>query len=218
MWVLATRSRPDNCARFIQAWQQTQARTPVYVRVDQDDPELKIITQLPWPKEFVIAVGARAGLSKSINELYEKFPNEPWYGLLADDLLPHTMFWDQQLVDSAGTDKISYPNDQGQNILLPTHPCVGGELIRNIGWFGLPACYHFFVDTVWQYIGQHLNNLQRLDSVVVEHLHYSYGKSSQDLVYQQSASRYQTDKHNYKEWINNDGGQLIQKLKKIYKS
>ena len=97
MWVLATRSRPDNCLRFIRSWADTQASSPVYVRLDDNDPCIDVLKQLPWPTEFQICVGPRRGLARAINELYEQFPNEPWYGLLADDLKPQTVGWDQSI-------------------------------------------------------------------------------------------------------------------------
>ena len=219
MWVFATRSRPDNCLRFIQSWLDTQASSPVYVRLDNNDPYLDTLKKLPWPLGFQVHVGPRNGLARAINELYEQFPNEPWYGLLADDLKPQTINWDQKLIAAAGSLGISYPNDGGTNVDLPTHPCVGGDLVRAIGWFGLPACQHFFVDTVWQFLGEQLNNIQRLDQVLVEHLHYSFGKSQKDLVYEESSAKYQSDKRAYKDWCNSQAESLIARLTTdIYRS
>lgn len=219
MWVLPTRSRPDSCLRFINAWKDTSASTPVYVRLDLDDPEIESLKKLPWPTEFNIFIAPRRGLSPSMNEVFEFYPDEPWYGLLADDLLPQTPLWDQALIDAAGTLNISYPNDQGNNPDLPTHPCVGGDLVRKIGWFGFPPCGHYFVDTVWQFIGTQLENIQRLDNVVVEHMHYSVGKSEIDQNYQESNQKWKHDKRAYRDWCEVDGKQLIARLKSdIYNS
>jgi hypothetical protein len=74
MWALATRSRPDNCKRLIQAWNDTQASTPVYVRLDLDDPKLETLKNLPWPATFQIHTGSRIGLARSINEVFESIP------------------------------------------------------------------------------------------------------------------------------------------------
>jgi hypothetical protein len=214
VWVLATRSRPDNCRRFIKSWVTTQASTPVYVRLDDNDPYLDELKKLPWPNEFQIQVGPRHGISRAMNEMYEKFPNEPWYGFLADDLHPVTPKWDCLLVEAAGKFDISYPNDGAKNTALPTHPCVGGDLVRAIGWFGFPPCYHYFVDTVWQYLGEHLHNIHRLDSVIVEHLHYSFGKSEKDQVYQESGEKISQDKKAYRAWCKLEGKLLIDRLQR----
>jgi hypothetical protein len=211
MWVLATRSRPESCKRFIHAWIATGASTPVYVRLDSCDPELEKLLSLPWPAEFEIKVGDREGLSCSINEVFKQYPDRPWYGILADDLLPHTQGWDQALIDACGSWNISYANDGGDRD-WPTHPCVGGELIRAIGWFGFPCCHHYFTDTVWKYLGERLNNITRLDHVIVEHLHYSLGKSQKDQIYEQSNSHWQSDKRAYRDWTRSQGPQLVERL------
>lgn len=212
MWVLATRSRPANCERLIQAWQDTNASTPVLVRLDSCDPELKQVQNLPWPKNFEICVGPRLGLSRSINEVFEKYPNQSWYGMLADDLLPKTDQWDLALINACGSRSISYANDCGSRD-WPTHPCVGGDLVRDIGWFGFPPCRHYFTDTVWKYLGEQLNNIHRLDHVIVEHLHYSLGKSQHDLVYQQSNDHWRSDKQAYGQWCRTQGPALVERLK-----
>lgn len=212
MWVLATRSRPANCQRLIDAWLATQASTPVYVRLDACDPELQALLALPWPNNFEITVAARRGLSASVNEVFERYPDQPWYGILADDLLPQTPQWDLALIESCGAWNISYANDLGERD-WPTHPCVGGDLTRAIGWFGFPPCYHYFTDTVWKYLGEQLNNITRLELVIVEHLHYSLGKSIKDQVYEQSNSHWQSDKLAYRNWLRTQGPALIERLR-----
>lgn len=212
MWVLATRSRPKNCARFIQSWSSTTASTPVYLRLDSCDPDLDEIIALPWPDQFNVVVGQRVGLSRSINEMFERYSNEPWYGILADDLVPQTPQWDLELISICGAWNISYPNDGGAKD-LPTHPCVGGNLVRAIGWFGFPPCHHYFTDTIWKYLGEHLNNIYRLDHVIVEHMHYSVGKSPRDTVYEQSSQHWKTDKMAYRDWTRSSGPKLVERLR-----
>lgn len=190
----------------------------MYVRLDNDDPELETIKNLSWPEEFEIHVGPRIGLSRSLNEVFEQYPDQPWYGLLADDLEPSTLHWDQLLVDRAGSWDISYPND-GAPVDSPTHPCIGGKLVRTIGWLGFPPCYHFFTDTIWQYIGGHLNNIYRLDNITVEHLHYSLNKAAKDQIYMESTEKWKQDKRSYRDWIETNGELLIQQLQRdIYNS
>ena len=217
MWVLPTRGRPKSLARFIEAWKATGASTPVMVRLDSDDPDLVNYIEISRSANFTCNIGPRRGVSRSMNEVYEIYPDEPWYGLLADDLLPTTPGWDIQLVQVAGTHSIAYPNDLGKLPDLPTHPCVGGDLVRAIGWFGFPATQHYFVDTVWQYLGEQLGNIHRLDDVIVEHLHHSTGKSAFDQTYTESTEKWKNDKRAYRDWIDQNGKQLVEKLSEIYK-
>lgn len=212
MWILPTRSRPDSCKRFIKSWIDTSSSTPVIVRLDECDPQLDEMKSLYWPDEFTLSVGKREGVTKAVNDFFLKYDNEPWYGFLADDFLPQTKHWDKLLVEAAGNKFISYPNDMSYREDLPTMPCVGGDLVRSIGFFGFPKAYHYYVDTIYQFIGSHLNNVKRLDNVVVEHLHYEFNKSSIDIVYQESNEKFKQDKAIWKQWINTEGIELINRL------
>lgn len=215
MWILATRTRLENCQRFIAGWNQSQSSTPVYVRMDDCDPFLSDLLALPWPEQFSIHTGPRQGLCAAMQEMFHAHPTEPWYGILADDIVPQTPRWDQQLVDRAGSGCISYPNDLGRKTKLPTHPCVGGDLVRAQGWFGLPVVRHYCVDSVYRYIGDHLGVKHRLDDVIVEHVHFSEKKSQQDQLYKETNSFKQSDDAAYQDWLLTDGPALLQRLEKM---
>jgi hypothetical protein len=214
VWIFATRNRPENCKRFIGAWIKTKASTSVYVRIDDDDSTLDELKSLPWPKEFKVVVGKREGLRAAMQELYLENPNEPWYGLLADDLVPQTENWDILLAERAGNKNISYPNDLGGKPKLPTHPVVGGDLTRALGWFGFPVVQHLYVDTVYQYIGNQLGNLYRMNNVIVEHVHPFWNKTNSDKIYSENKQRAARDKEKYLNWVATEGPTVIDKLKK----
>ena len=150
-----------------------------------------------------------------MNELYENFPNLDWYGFLADDVVPKTQEWDTALIRRAGRKKISYPNDLGKpkKQFLPTIPCVGGDLVRAIGWFGFPATHHFYTDTIWRYIGDRLDNIYRLEDVIVEHMHFGRGKSAMDEIYEQSQTKMKPDSESYHAWIAKHGEEFIKDLR-----
>lgn len=214
MWIFATRSRPENCKRFISAWIKTKSSTSVYVRLDDDDPYLEDLTKIEWPAEFEIIIGPREGLRAALNEGYNKYPDKPWYGLLADDLIPKTDFWDQLLVKKAGLKAISYPNDLGGKPKLPTHPVVGGDLVRAVGWFGFPNANHLYLDNAWKVIGEGIDKLYRLEDVIVEHAHPLWNKASKDVIYTENKKRSITDKQEFLKWAENDAKIIIDNLKK----
>jgi hypothetical protein len=215
MWALPTRGRPNSLKRFAEAYLKTQSTTKIFVRLDDDDTFLKDYLTLTLPGTFIVRVGPRQGLRSAMNEVLELYPNEPYYGLGADDLVPQTIEWDKKLFEISGTTKISFPNDLGKKSKkdLPTHPCVGGDLVRAIGWFGLPTVYHFYLDDTWKYIGQHLNCITRLDDVIVEHVHYSRQKSEFDQTYKETTNHYKNDGASFAEWEQIAGPLLIQNLK-----
>lgn len=214
MWVLPTRSRPENCKRFIEAWHKSQASTPVYVRLDSCDPELDVLLNLAWPSEFQVVVGNRDAITLSSNEIFVKYPSEPWYGFLGDDFVPETTKWDLALIDRAGDKNISYPNDlANRKKRLPTLPCVGGDLVRAVGWFSFPHTRHYFIDTAWQFIGERLGRIHRMDNIIVEHMHPANEKSDMDVIYREAKSKMAGDREAFDHWTLTQGDQLITKLK-----
>jgi hypothetical protein len=201
MWILATRSRVKNCARFIEAWNQTLSSTPVYIRLDECDPELTAMQSLPWPERFEIAVGPRIRTGPSIQEAFEKYPNLPWYGFLADDVVPRTAHWDQLLVAAATPASISYANDLWEKKARICHPCIGGDLVRFVGFLALPVVKHWGTDTVWERLHHDfgLNNKQQ--DVVLEHAHFNFDQAPMDQIYEESQALKRDDKKAFRQWM-----------------
>lgn len=216
MWAFATRSRVGNCQRFINTWIKTKASSPVYLRLDKDDPDLEQLLALPWPSEFLITVGPRARISKCMQEMFEKFPTEPWYGVLADDLIPRTDYWDQKLISAAGTNDISYADDIHEKAIRICHPCVGGDLVRAVGFFGLPVVQHFGTDTVWENIHHHFNRNNKQHDVIVEHAHFNFGQAQLDQTYQESQAIRYSDKQAYKQWMEEHYSSVLTKIEQTF--
>jgi len=214
MWVFATRSRVANCRRFIESWSTTSASSPVYVRMDDDDPDLKAVLKLPWPKEFELVVGPSARVGPAMNEMFNKYPSEPWYGILADDQVPRTQYWDQQLIAAAVPDQISYADDVYEKRTRICHPCVGGDLVRTVGFFSIPTVKHFGTDTFWEQLHHCCNKNGRLTDVVVEHAHVNFAQSSLDATYQRSQSIRREDKIAFKEYMNQHFETIMRRIER----
>lgn len=216
MWVFATRNRVENCRRFIEAWHSTKATSSVYVRLDNDDPALDSMLALPWPDTFEITVGPRARIAQAMREMFAKYPNEPWYGIMADDVIPSTQHWDQKLIHAAGTQSISSGNEVNEKSIRICHPCVGGDLVRLVGFFAMPGVEHFGTDTFWECIHHCCDLNNRQNDVVLEHAHFNFGKSQVDQTYQDSQAIRQKDKRAYKDWMNNNFEAVLDKLHQVY--
>ena len=202
MWVFATRSRFSNCARFLESWIKTSASSPVYVRMDEDDPELDRLLKLPWPPEFELVVGPQARIGQAMNEMFNKYPNEPWYGIMADDQVPKTGRWDQRLIEAAMPDQISYADDVYEKRTRICHPCIGGDLVRTVGFFSVPTVRHFGTDTFWEQLHHSCGKNGRLHDVVVEHAHVNFNQAPNDATYIRSQTIRQQDKFAFKAYMN----------------
>jgi hypothetical protein len=216
MWAFATRNRIKNCERFIQAWLATKASTAVYVRLDLDDPSLEQLQRLSWPDTFEIHVGQRVRVGEAMQEMFGKYPDEPWYGILADDVIPQTPHWDQRLVQAAGSNRISCANEVHEKAIRICHPCVGGDLVRLVGCFAIPTVKHFGSDTLWESIHHCCGLNNKLHDVVLEHAHFNFGQSELDQTYEESQALRRQDKLAYKAWMNENFESIIEKLNQSY--
>lgn len=182
MWVLPSRSRPHNLQRLFDAWIKTGATTPVELCLDLDDPCWPEYAQMGMPPGWHLVMANRHGLSCLYNDNYKRHPNEPWYGFIADDVVPMTKDWDVRLIEEAGSNGMAVPAG-GHDANGAPHFVLGGDLVREIGWLSLPDLDRLYIDTVWQDIAEARDVLKRVPDVVLEHRHFSNGKALLDDTY-----------------------------------
>lgn len=193
MWVLPSRGRPHNLARFAQAYYRTGASTPVWLRLDSDDPAHP---EGPW----TVHIGPRVPLSQVYAEAFERFPDAPWYGFIADDVVPETPFWDVKLIEAAGTDGMAVPSG-GHDPGGSPHFVLGGDLVREVGWLALPGLDRLYIDTVWADINRARSTLRMVPEVVLRHYHFSNSLALMDVTYRKSPESKKRDRSIYERWL-----------------
>jgi hypothetical protein len=169
--------------------------------LDEDDPALGEYRKINYPHWWLVHVGEPVGLGGVYKWVFETFPNLDYYGFLGDDLIPRTMHWDKKLIEAAGVGDISYGDDGNWGEKLATHPTIGGELVRQMGWLCYPGLQKLFIDTVWHTIGARLGRLHYLPDVKLEHMHYLFGKAEHDDTYGDQAKDFAHDKDYYDKFI-----------------
>lgn len=201
MFILPSRSRPDSLRRFLDAYKRTDASSSICVILDRDDPLLEDYLTIDYPSNWQILYMDKDvwGLSGRINQAFDMFGYESYYGLLGDDALPRTGGWDRELRESAGRSRIAYPNDLLRKGELCTHPVIGGDLVRRVGWLALPDVKALYIDTAWMYLGRLAGLLTYHPNVIVEHLHWSADKAPMDATYRRH--RDHDDAAAYLRWL-----------------
>lgn len=201
MWILPSRGRPNNVKRLIEAWSRTGASTPVELCLDADNaPQYEA---LQMPSCWKVVVGLRSRLLSGIyNDCFKRNPDEPWYGFIADDVVPLTNDWDVRLIEAAGRAGMAVP-DGGHDMNGAPHFVLGGDLVRSVGWLSLPGLDRLYIDTVWQNIAERRGVLRSVPHVVLEHRHFSNGKALMDSTYQKHNK--QQDKLIYENWRSENG-------------
>jgi hypothetical protein len=214
MYVLKTRSRVQRTLEFIENYKKTNGTAKIYVRLDNDDPDLNQYQQVDWPESFTIHIDNRCMLGEAMQEMFLKYPNEFAYGIVADDFIPITKNWDTLAINATEGIKICCWNEYlVSKSIAPKkfeHMVVGGNLTRHIGWFGLPCTKHYFQDIVWRYISYEIKNiLVFLNDVKVIHDH----PKSNDYLYKKSLAVLDQDTENFNKWMKTDFNELLQKVK-----
>lgn len=195
MWILPSLGRPHNAKRFLNAYIETDATTPVLLRINENDGGYEDIQYQNW----IVEVGPRLPLSYIYNSIYQRYRCD-WYGFVADDVVPKTHKWDTRLIEVAGTDSMAVPNGGHEPNGTP-HFVLGGDLVRSIGWLSLPGLNRLYIDTVWADIASARGVLRRVPEVVLEHLHFSNGKALMDSTYRKPKKA--EDKIIYENWKHN---------------
>lgn len=201
MWLCPSILRPKNLARLAEAWQETAPTTPLHVRLWNDDPTLEDYLAIDWPEHWIVTKGPQLPVPQLCNEAYGLNSTEPFYGFIGDDVVPLTPKWADILTAAAGSGKIAWPDDGLHGAKLCTHPCIGGDLVRAVGWWALPSLDHNFMDTAWYSIGEETGRLIYCEEVKFDHRHPLRNRAHDDAVYRLGRRNYERDERIFTEWL-----------------
>lgn len=196
--IVPSRGRPQNVARLIQAWVDTETTAELVVAVDADDPTLDEYTRalVGTPVHVDMVVGPRRRLGGTLNELAPYYAGLPWkdyfqrpacdvIGFMGDDHVPRTLGWDHAVQMASNVDgrAVVYCNDLIQGAALPTAVFLGSTIVRALGYFVPPGAVHLYLDNFWLLLGQKLGTLRYLPDVIIEHMHPLAGRAEWDERY-----------------------------------
>lgn len=215
--VIPSRGRPANVARLLEAMAATcRGDTDLVIGLDEDDPDRDAY---PKPKpDSRWQVEVRFGLRRVvpwINALaMPRLDGYEYIGHFGDDNVPRTIGWDVRIMEALELQPFAFANDlypraPGE---LACHIFTRSDVLRALGYFGPPSLQHMFVDNVWTDWGRACG-IEYLDDVVVEHLHYTTGKSLLDRSYWESTRLMEEDRAAYEQYVSS--GALAEDVKKI---
>ena len=208
-----TRNRPNNCDRFIKSLYETTQYTgtlELLFYVDSDDPAKDIYKEIEerwqnnfWRVEFVI--GEPMSVSKSWNIIAKKSLGDIMI-MGNDDLVYKTVRWDSKLMarllELDNPYYLSWFNDGINGNRHCAFPIITREWYDTLGYFS-PGIFNFGYNDTWVYdIAKRVGKLNYMDEILVEHLHFSVGKSNMDDTYarnrtQEKGNLYRKDREIY---------------------
>jgi len=216
MWFLVTYRRPELARRFVDAAIATEVSTSGVMFVQGD----KAGYDFALPKGWLRAIASRnVGLVAGLNMCQRQYPEEPWYGLVADDLIPETPHWDRRLLERLQPMGIVSCND-GNRPYAGGRMCgstiLDGALVRAAGFLSPPVCWHSYTDDWWETVGTTFSCWQRLADVVVRHETPVFGDrpadSTHNEAYGSKYERLQQDKTAYEKWMADDGMKALGRI------
>lgn len=210
MIVLPTKGRSLNLKRFIRAYKETAATLPISVIFDADDAHHYNDIETPphWKRVSVLA-GTPIGVI--FNKVFNKYPDEPYYGMVADDVVPETSGWDVVMAELCQPDKIVWGCDDLRNEKLPVHPFIGGNLVRKLGWWAAPGLKHWYVDNVWKNIADSMDCGIYLPQVRMPHFHPVNGRAAMDRTYREQPD-HASDARTYEKFMAEEFPGVIKRL------
>jgi hypothetical protein len=212
--IVPTRSRPENVAKVVDAWEETGAfddGAHLTFAYDMDDPKFAMYTEallncggpadavgfvhMPYWKPMVHKLNTSAMLHR---DCYFAL------GFAGDDHLPRTRGWAGRYMDALaemGTGIVScadgYRTDQ-----LPTQWAMTSDIVRALGRMVPAPVEHLYCDNAIQDLGQAAGCYRYLDDVLIEHMHPLAKRGQWDEQYRNvnNEEQFERDEAAYREW------------------
>lgn len=154
--------------QLIASMEATGDMPPVAVMVDGP------MYDIEWPAHWHVHSSLEhLEMQLALNTLFKFHPDEPWYGIMADHARPKTAGWSKKLQAIAGSNRLALAHC-GKDVLHQVtgnrrmnSPCIGGDLVRQIGWIWLPSVVHLYGDDALEDIAYGLDIVQYTPDVTI---------------------------------------------------
>ena len=197
--IVPTRGRPDASVEFHKEFLAKSMISDLMFAIDEDDAD-----SYSRIEGVLYEVNPRMGMNGTLNYVATKYADKYKYiAFMGDDHRVRTFGWDIVMTEKIGSLGVAYGNDLIQGQALPTAVLMSSNIIKAIGYMAPPKQKHMYLDNFWLDLGTRLNAIHYLEDVIIEHLHFSVGKSDMDSSYQETndSAIYNADKVAYDEYL-----------------
>ena len=213
--IVPTRGRPDASIEFHKEFLAKSMISDLMFAIDEDDAD-----NYPRIDGVLYEVNPRMGMNGTLNHVATKYADKYKYiAFMGDDHRIRTFGWDIVMTEKMGSLGVAYGNDLIQGQALPTAVLMSSNIIKAIGYMAPPKQKHMYLDNFWLDLGTRLNAIHYLEDVIIEHLHFSVGKSDMDSSYQETndSAIYNADKVAYDEYLSTQMDIDLDKILKCVK-
>lgn len=179
VWLVPSRGRPKNAARFMAALEASGCSTPGWLITQQDDtPNYQ--DMVLHPKWRIMSMRSDSQGDK-LRELWDQFRDCEWVGLLGDDQVPTTMHWDTRLISELrGWNLVSCNDDWAirgdalhQYERIAGTILMSGPLLRAVGYLFPPGMNHTCLDDVYESLDMAEPIRTTVRDVTIQHVHFA---------------------------------------------
>ena len=199
--ICPSRGRPKQMAVMIDSWLATKSEgSKMVVYLNYDDIKLDQY-DIKHP-DIKVTTGKRRFLSEVVNYNWGIYQDQyDYFQVINDDHVYLTPQWDVKLIDIIQTRGkgwgIACPNDLMTNWAVWKHPSaevISANIPRALGYYIWPRIRHIGTDTVLGRLGMGIDRMWREEKIIIEHRHWTNGKSVLDDNYKWV---YGTDEQQY---------------------
>ncbi len=204
--------RPDRIRRLVDSYAWGN-HSRVYLTLAEKDPSLQAYLDQLWPVGWQIEVVKLFGNGPTYNEMLRRYPDEPCYGFMADDQILESPGMLLALENAAGDWNVAYANDKHHGATIPTMPCLGGDLVRAVGYLSPECLVHWGIDCAWYEIGKRLGTLRYQEHLTYEHKNPIWGTAPDDRTYRLARQKSFGYQDLFRAWM--IGGELDKAVNRV---
>jgi len=185
--LLPSKGRPDKASEAIECFNKCRTTAQILLVLnDGEDYNLDVPT---------IHVPAQS-MCEAVN-IAARSVETDFIGFIGDDHHIRTPGFDEIFERELEDSRIVYGNDLLMKEKLATHCAMKTEVVKRLGYMAIPGLTHLFMDNFWMELGA-----KYVPEVIVEHMHYSVGKSKNDDRYKavNSNTIFNHDKRIFDDW------------------
>lgn len=198
-----SRGRPDKGKDAVNSFLDTKhAASAMLLLLDEDDPTWK-----DYPTWWAWVQPAPGSMNAALRKAVETpglLSDAKVIGFVGDDHRFRTHGWDREILDLlAEHPGVAYGNDMLQGEALPTNWFVSRPIVDKLNMSLLPDAKHLYLDDAWKTLASAAGCLYYMPDILVEHMHFTAGKSEHDAGYQRvnAPAVYEHDAAAYHRWL-----------------
>lgn len=198
--IVPTKNRRDKVIEFYSSWKLNSTISDLVFPINDDDTSYD---GLDFGENTSFIKTPARSMNEALNYTAVKFSREyRWLSFMGDDHRTKTFGWDASLTEGIPTLGVAYGNDLIQKENLPTAVVLTSNIVSAIGYMAPPTLRHLYLDNFWLDLGKRIGRLYYRDDVIIEHMHYTVGKSQADQIYQEvnSSGMFERDRIAYESY------------------